>query len=315
MLYIKETEVGSLITMPEAIHAVEDAFQRLGQRSAVNIPRSRVRLPGHTLHVMSGGIPGIKLTGLKAYTTTRYGAQFVVLLFHADTGDLIAMIEADRLGQIRTGAASGVATKYMAREDAVSVGVIGTGWQARSQLAAVCSVRDVTNAKAFGRDGARRETFCHEMAEELCISVTPVETPQECVSEADIVVTITNSDQPVLEGTWLKPGTHVNAAGSNALNRREIDTDTIKRSKVIAVDSREQARVECGDLLNSVEMGLLHWENIYELADITVGHISGRIDTTDITLYESQGLAIEDVAVAAVVFEQAKNVGAGQEIS
>ncbi len=314
MLYITEDEVGRLLSMDEAISAVDDAFRSLGTGSAVNIPRSRVRLPGHTLHVLSGGIPRLNVTGLKAYTTTRHGARFVVLLFKADTGDLLATIEADRLGQMRTGAASGVATKYMAREDAARVGVIGTGWQARSQLAAVCGVRGVTSAKAFGRDRSRLETYCREMTEQLGIHVQPTDTAKDCAAEADIVITITSAARPVLEGAWLAPGTHVNAAGSNALLRSEIDFETVKRSRVVAVDSREQARVECGDLLAPVEMGYLHWDRVYELADVAAGHVPGRIDPADITLFESQGLAVEDVAVAAVVFERAKAEGAGRQI-
>ena len=314
MLYITEDEVGRLLSMDEAISAVDDAFRSLGTGSAVNIPRSRVRLPGHTLHVLSGGIPRLNVTGLKAYTTTRHGARFVVLLFKADTGDLLATIEADRLGQMRTGAASGVATKYMAREDAARVGVIGTGWQARSQLAAVCGVRGVTSAKAFGRDRSRLETYCREMTEQLGIHVQPTDTAKDCAAEADIVITITSAARPVLEGAWLAPGTHVNAAGSNALLRSEIDVETVKRSRVVAVDSREQARVECGDLLAPVEMGYLHWDRVYELADVAAGHVPGRIDPADITLFESQGLAVEDVAVAAAVFERAKAEGAGRQI-
>ena len=314
MLYIREEEVGSLLSMDQAIGAVEAAFHGLGTGSAVNIPRSRVRLPGHTLHVMSGGIPELNLTGLKAYTTTRHGARFVVLLFQSDTGEALAAIEADRLGQMRTGAASGVATKYMAREDAAVVGIIGTGWQARSQLAAVCGVRDVTSVKAFGRDRSRREDYCREMSDVLGIPVQPVESACACVDEADVVITVTSAARPVLEGAWLAPGTHVNAAGSNALVRSEIDVETVRRSRVVAVDSREQARIECGDLLEPVEKGLLHWDRVVELADVVAGHAPGRIEPGDITLFESQGLAVEDVAVAAVVYERAKAEGAGQAV-
>ncbi len=314
MLYIREEEVGGLLSMDVALRAVEAAFRELGTGSAVNIPRSRVRLPGHTLHVMSGGIPELNLTGLKAYTTTRHGARFVVLLFRADSGEPLAAIEADRLGQMRTGAASGVATKYMAREDAASVGVIGTGWQARSQLAAVCGVRAVKSVNAFGRDRTRREDYCREMSEVLGIPVQPVESARACVEEADVVITITSAAQPVLEGAWLAPGAHVNAAGSNALVRSEIDEETVRRTRVVAVDSREQAKVECGDLLEPVEKGLLHWDRVHELADVVAGHVPGRIEPADITLFESQGLAVEDVAVAAAIYERAKAEGVGQRI-
>ncbi len=312
MLYIEEEDVAGLLSMEEALGAVEDTFKWLGAGGGVNIPRSRVRLPGHTLHVMSAGIPALNLTGLKAYTTTRHGARFVVLLFQADTGELLAMIEADRLGQMRTGAASGVATKYMAREDAATVGVIGTGWQARSQLAAVCGVRKVTSVRAFGRDRPRREAYCREMSDELGLSVQPVESSRACVDEADVVITVTSASQPVLEGSWLAPGTHVNAAGSNALVRSEIDEETVRRASVVAVDSREQARMECGDLLAPVEKGLLQWDSMTELADIVAGHAPGRKEPGDITLFESQGLAAEDVAVASVVYEKAKANGAAR---
>ncbi|MCY4544196.1 MAG: ornithine cyclodeaminase family protein [Gemmatimonadetes bacterium] len=311
MLYIKEEEVRGLLSMDAAVRAVEEAFRGLGTGSAVNIPRSRVRLPGHTLHVMSGGIPELNLTGLKAYTTTRHGARFLVLLFKADTGEPLAAIEADRLGQMRTGAASGVATKYMARDDAATVGVIGTGWQARSQLAAVCEVRKVTGVKAYGRDRTRREAYCSEMSEALGVPVRPVDSARACVEEVDVVITITSAARPVLEGAWLSPGAHVNAAGSNALVRSEIDAETVRRASVVTVDSREQARVECGDLLESVEKGHLQWDRIHELADVVAGHVPGRTDSDDITLFESQGLAVEDVAVAAVVYERAKAEGAG----
>ncbi len=313
MLYIDEEEVGRFLSMDAAVRAVEEAFRGLGTGSAVNIPRSRVRLPGHTLHVMSGGIPALNLTGLKAYTTTRHGAKFVVLLFQADTGELLAAIEADRLGQMRTGAASGVATKYMAREDAATVGVVGTGWQARSQLAAVCAVRKVADVKAYGRDRLRREAYCREMSEALDVPVRPVDSARACVEEADVVITITSAAQPVLEGAWLAPGTHVNAAGSNALLRSEIDTETVRRARVVAVDSREQARMECGDLLEPVETGLLQWDRVHELADVVAGHVPGRIGSDDITLFESQGLAVEDVAAGAVVYKRAKAEGAGRQ--
>lgn len=314
MLYVKEDQVGRVLSMDDALRAVEQAFIGLGTGTAVNIPRSRVRLPDHTLHVMSAGIPALNLTGLKAYTTTRHGAKFVVLLFQADTGEPLAAIEADYLGQMRTGAASGVATKYMAREDSESVGVIGTGWQARSQLAAVCGVREVTSVKAFGRDRTRRETYCREMSEALGVQVQPVDSARACTEEVDVVITITSAAQPVLEGAWLAPGTHVNAAGSNALVRSEIDMETVRRARVVAVDSREQARMECGDLLEPVEKGILHWDRVHELADVVAGHVPGRAEPGDITLFESQGLAVEDVAVASVIYERAKADGVGQQV-
>jgi len=241
MLFINEDQVSRLLSMDDALRALEQAFGGLGTGKAVNIPRSRVRLPGHTLHVMSGGMPALNLTGLKAYTTTRHGANFVVLLFQTDTGELLAAIEADRLGQMRTGAASGVATKYMAREDAETVGVIGTGWQARSQLAAVCAVCAVTSVKAYGRDRARRETYCREMSEALGVPVQPVEEAPRAAQDVDIVLCMTNTNVPVIDGSWLEPGQYIiSVIGSNIelvksgnldKPRREIDDGTLDRMR------------------------------------------------------------------------------------
>lgn len=300
--------------MSEAIEAVDEVFRLHGQGKAVNIARSRVRLPNNVLHVMSGGVPSLNVTGLKSYTTTPNGAQFVVLLYQADSGELLAIIEADKLGQTRTGAASGVASRYMARKDAKTVGMIGTGWQARSQLAAVCGVREIDSVKAFGRNADRRKSYCEDMSEELGIPVLPADSAEDAVHGADIVVTVTNARDPVLSGEWLKPGAHVNAAGSNALIRSEIDTEVVRRASLITVDSRETAQKECGDLLVPIERGMIHWDQVRELSDVVAGHISGRQTEDDITLFESQGLAIEDMAVAAHVYRRAIAEDVGQAI-
>lgn len=313
MIYIKEEDVGRLLPMSVALEAVEEVLRLHGQGKAVNIARSRVRLPNNVLHVMSGGVPDLNITGLKAYTTTPHGAQFVVLLYQADSGELLAILEADKLGQTRTGAASGVATKYMARSDASTVGIIGTGWQARSQLAAVCGVRSITSVKAYSRQVERRQTYCHEMSDELGIPVEPAESAEEAVRDADVVVTITNARTPVLFGEWLKPGVHVNAAGSNALIRCEIDTEVVKRASLITADSKDTAKIECGDLLAPIERGMIHWDQVRELSDVVAGHIPGRQSAEDLTLFESQGLAIEDMAVAARVYQKAIEEGIGEK--
>ena len=314
MIYLKEEDVDRLLTMPVALEAVEEVLRFHGEGKAVNIARSRVRLPNNVLHVMSGGVPDLNVTGLKSYTTTPHGAQFLILLYQADTGACLAIIEADKLGQTRTGATSGVATKYMAKSDAQTVGIIGTGWQAISQLAAVCGVRSITSVKAYSRDTQRRQSYCNAMTDELGIPVEPVESAEQAVRSADVVVTVTNAREPVLFGEWLAPGAHVNAAGSNALIRCEIDTKTVKRSSLITVDSKDTAKIECGDLLVPIERGMIHWDQVRELSDVVAGHIQGRQSENDITLFESQGLAIEDVAVAARVYQHALAEGVGQTI-
>ncbi len=302
--------------MGDAVACVERALRLLAEDQAVNLPRQRIRVDKLLLHVLPAGSAELGYVGLKAYTTGPSGARFYFLQFDAKSGELVAMMQADRLGQIRTGAASGVATKFMAREDATRVGIYGTGWQARAQLQAIAEVRPIVSMVAYGRDAARREKFCSEMTEELGVPVRPVETPEEVPQDADIVVTATNAREPVLRGAWLKPGQHVNAIGSNALHRIEIDEEAVTRMSFIAADAIDQAKIECGDLAAVVEAGKLSWDGVHEIADVVGGKVTARRGPDDITLFESQGLAIEDVAVAKHVYEagSAKGMGTVLEI-
>jgi alanine dehydrogenase len=293
-LFLDEHQVTNILTMEMAIAAVEEALKQHGLGTAINNPRTRVRLPSGQLHMMGAALP---------------------MLYSTDTGELMALLQADRLGQMRTGAASGVATRYMARADARSVGIFGTGWQARSQLEAVCAVRQIQAIKAFGRDATRRQTFCAEMTQQLGIPVKPADTAEAAVNGTDVVITSTNAREPLFDGNWLEPGAHVNAIGSNALIRREIDDTAVRRSALIVVDSKEQARLECGDLLGPLERGLIHWEQVRELGDVVAGFIPGRRQASDVTLFESHGLAIWDLAAGMAVYDVAKAKGIGREIA
>jgi ornithine cyclodeaminase/alanine dehydrogenase-like protein (mu-crystallin family) len=252
--------------------------------------------------------------GLKAYATVRGGTKFVVLLFSAETGALLAVIEADRLGQMRTGAASGVATKHLARPDADRVGCYGTGWQARSQLEAVCAVRRVREIRVYGRDAERRARFAEDMAPALGVSVVPVDRPELAARDASILVTITSARTPVLEGAWIAPGAHVNAAGSNALQRAELDVAAVRRAGVVVTDSIEQARLECGDLVAALEQGAIRWDDVRELGEVVAGRHPGRTGADEVTLFESQGVAMEDVAVAVRLVARARERRVGTEI-
>jgi ornithine cyclodeaminase/alanine dehydrogenase-like protein (mu-crystallin family) len=310
-LYLKEEEVARLLMMEQAIEAVEDAFRQIGAGRATNNPRTRVRLPKGMLHLMAGALPDSGVMGFKAYTSFRGVARFLFLLYSAESGDLLALMEADKLGQMRTGAASGVATKHLAREEAATVGIFGTGWQARSQLMAVCAVRPIQLVKAYGRNPERREVFCQEMSEELKVKVQAATRPEEALEGADIIITATTSREPVFSGAALSPGVHLNAIGSNSLIRRELDEEAVGRSDLIVVDSKDQAKLEAGDFLPLIERGKLHWEKIYELGEIVVGRVKERQNPDQITLFKSLGLAIEDVAVGLKVYEQAKQAGIG----
>jgi ornithine cyclodeaminase len=314
-LFLDEQQVTELLSMDMAIAAVEDALKQQGLGTAINNSRTRVRLPTGQLHMMGAALPTRGVIGYKAYTAFKGKVRFHVMLYSTETGELLAMLQGDRLGQMRTGAASGVATKYLARDNARSVGIFGTGWQARSQLEAVCAVRSIQAVRAYGRDATRRQTFCSEMSQRLRIAVEPATTPEAAVKEMDIVITSTNARDPLFDGNWLEPGVHINAIGSNALIRREIDDTSVRRSALIVVDSKEQAHAECGDLLGALERGLIHWQQIRELGDVVAGFIPGRRQASDITLFESHGLAIWDLAAGMAVYEAARAKGIGRKVA
>lgn len=313
-LYVNEDQVAQLLTMEEAIGAVEEAFRMYGEGQAVNTPRSRIRLGHGMLHLMAAALPQRGVMGFKAYTTFRGAARFLFLLYSTENGDLLALMEADKLGQMRTGATTGLATKFMARADARTLGMFGAGWQARSQLEAVCAVRPIERVKVFSRHAERRQAFCREMSERLQVDVQSVTEPDDVLDGVDIIVTATTSRQPVFDGQKLPGGVHINAIGSNSLIRREIDSETVSRCDLIVVDSRDQAKREAGDLLPVIERGRLNWEQVHELREVVVGRVPGRRRNEEITLFKSLGLALEDVALGKLVYEKAIAQRVGEEV-
>jgi alanine dehydrogenase len=314
VLLLNEDDVRQLLTMDAALEAVESGLRRVALDEAQNVPRTRCQTDHVMLHVLSASAKSLGVLGFKAYTTTRQGAQFMVSLYDGRTGALLALIQADFLGQVRTGAASGVATKYMARPEAGTVGLFGTGKQARTQIEAVCKVRPVRRVHVYSRSEDNRRRFAAEMSEVCKTDVIPVARPEQAAEDLDVVITATTSREPVLNGAWLAQGTHLNVVGSNFQGKAEVDSGTLRRSNVIIVDSKEQARLEAGDLLPALEEGVIHWTDIHELGQVVVGRYSGRKHPQDITLFKSLGIGIEDVAVAARVYARAKEVEAGRTI-
>ena len=314
-LLLTEADVKKILTMPLALEAVEDSFRRLAGGTAILHYRQRLHLPGKgILNHMAAADGSSGYMGLKVYSIARGVARFVVPLFSAESGQMVALIEADYLGQMRTGAASGVATRLMAREDARTAAILGTGLQARTQLEAVASVRKLTNVRAFSRNASRREAYAREMTEWLHIPVKAVSSAEEAVRGVDIVITSTNSKDPVLEGWWLEPGMHINAIGVNVAQRRELDTEAVRRSDVIAADSREQSEIEAGDLIQAFGDDASQWNRVHEFSDIVAGKQFGRTNRTQITLFKSNGVATEDIVVAGRVYELARERGMGREI-
>jgi alanine dehydrogenase len=227
---------------------------------------------------------------------------------------LLALIESDFLGMIRTGAASGVATKYLARADADTLAIFGTGWQAQGQVLAIAEVRPLKQVRVFSRDAAHRQKFVEEMAGQVEAELVASESPAEALDGASIVATATTARDPVFPSDAVADGTHINAAGSNALIRREIDERLVRRAGLVVVDSRTQARNECGDLLIPTERGWLDWDQLPELSAIVAGHARGRQSDAEITLFESQGLGLQDVAMAGHVYQKAVDAGLGQQV-
>ncbi len=314
MLYLTEQDVDRLLPMDDALREVEAALRDLGEGKAENRPRQRVRGAHSVLNVMPASWPRRGYLGFKEYVVSRDGARFWFHLFDGATGTPLALMQANRLGQRRTGAASGVATKFLARPDAGTVGIVGAGWQAESQLEALCRVRGIREVRCYSREASRRHSFAERMAQRLGVQVRATASPREAIEGADIVVTVTDSEKPVVSGDWLEPGVHINAVGANRLGSRELDVEVIRRCTFIAADSVEQARVEAGDLAQPAAGGLLDWADVHELGDVVCGKLKGRRKAKDVTLFKSLGLALEDVAVGALVYERARKEGVGAEV-
>jgi alanine dehydrogenase len=309
-LMLSEEDVRVVLDMPTTIEAVEESFRHQAAGDSWPQPRRRLELPDRVfLNYMAAADRAGGWMGLKIYTVARGKARFVVLLYSATTGEL-----ADFLGQMRTGAATGIATKYMSRPDARFAGIIGTGLQARTQLQAIGEVRRFERVRAFGRDPVRRADFCSEMSQRLGMQIVAATSAEEAVRDADVVVTITNSIKPVLSAAWLAPGTHVNAVGANFAFRRELEPDVVSRAAVIAVDSKEQAQIEAGDLIEPFKQDPSGWDRVCELAQIVSGKLPGRGGADQITLFKSVGIATWDIAVAARVFERAEHEGLGRQV-
>jgi len=237
-----------------------------------------------------------------------------VPLFRSTTGEMAALIEADALGQLRTGAASGVATKYLANANARTACIVGTGYQARTQLEAVAAVRRLERVRAFGRDPERRAKFCREMSERIGVAVEPMNSGHEAVRGADIIVTATSATNVVLEGAWLTPGMHINAMGANWPQKRELDAAAVARASKVVVDSIEQSKMEAGDLIQAFGEDQSRWSAVQELSKIVAGKAPGRSNTDQITLFKSNGIATWDLAAAVRVYEMAVARGMGQSI-
>jgi ornithine cyclodeaminase/alanine dehydrogenase-like protein (mu-crystallin family) len=307
-LYLSESDVESLITAGEAVPAIEACFLRMASGAVENVPRRRLRLDDGYFAVMSAADSELGYAGVKAYTVAAGRAAFAVLLFDSGTGELAAVLEANTLGQRRTGAATGVAAKYLARPGARTLGVLGCGWQAESQVDAIrATVPTIETVVAYCRTPETLRAFCEK------VDAKAAESHREAATQ-DIVVTVTTSRDPVVRGEWLQEGALVCAVGANDPSKRELDNVVLERATLVCCDSREQARIESGDLIEPVASGVLDWLEVHELHEVVAGELLGRQSETDIIVFKSNGLAAWDVAIGAEVLGRARERGLGREV-
>jgi ornithine cyclodeaminase/alanine dehydrogenase-like protein (mu-crystallin family) len=315
-LHINESEVKSIFTMPLAIEAVESISKRQAAGEVLVHPRRRFELPGGSFfhHMAAADVPG-GFVATKQYTYVGGKLKFLVSLFSSETGDLLALIEADNLGQMRTGAASGVATKYLARKDAKTAAIIGTGGQAKTQLEAVAAVRKLDGVKVYSRDAERREKFAREMSERIGVGVNAVASSAEATADSAIICTATNAGQPVVNGDAILPGAHLNAIGANHMRKRELDAETVAKCSRIFVDSIEQSRQEAGDLVLGFAGHEQRWDTVRELSSLVAGICPGRTEESEITLFKSNGIAAWDLAAAVLLHRLAQERKLGRPLS
>tara|TARA_Y100000590_G_scaffold444909_1_gene576287 strand:+ start:964 stop:1908 length:945 start_codon:yes stop_codon:yes gene_type:complete len=311
-LFISEQDVNSLLDMSAAIDAVEDVIRWQGQGKAGVLPRSRLEQAGVVMNVMAGAVEPLGRAGLKAYTS---GSRMIVNLFDMETGELLAVIEAGRLGQIRTGAATGVSVRYLSRPDANTLGLIGTGYQAETQLEAVAEVANLSTVKVYSRQPENRANFIAKMSSRLDCRIVEAKSARDAGEGSDIVVTATNALEPVLSAQCLRPGVHVVAMGGNRLTVQEIETDALGMFDLIAVDDLKQGKIESADLIAGVHNGYFDWADMVMLGEVVAGLCAGRTDQCERTLFKSLGIGTWDVAVADLVFKRATSEGFGRRIA
>ena len=310
-IFLSESDVKQLLSVDMAMEAVESAHRDLALGLAQDTPRARTRLPQTVLHMLQGALPAQGVIGYKAYTTNRSGNRFLVHLFDSASGVLQAIIEADYLGMVRTGAASGVAAKWLARPESRVAGVFGSSWQAEGHVRAICAALPLQQVKVFGRNREKLAAFCARMQAATGVEVVPAASAEATVCGSDLLGTVTTATVPLFDADWLERGTHINAAGSNALIRQELSEAAVRRCGVVCVDAVPTALAEAGDLLPLLEKGRLHARQLIELGDVMIARRAGRQSPDEITLFESQGMAIQDLALCIRVLAAARERGLG----
>ena len=315
--FLSSQEIDPLLSMKDYIETIESAYQQMGQGGTTMLPRIKLdtsRKPGF-LKILPASFSELAVAGIHAYTVSGIGTfTKVIFLFDTNTGDLQAVIESDRIGWLVPGALSAVATKYLAKKGAKVMAIFGSGRQAKSQLPAVALVRDLELIKVYSPQKKHRDQYCEEMRNLLNLNVLPVDSPEEAVKGSEIISTTSNSSTPVFDGNLIEQGTHINAIGAHDPDRRELDSVSVQRSKLVA-DSKDRVLKEEGEVLIPIKEGLIKPDHIYgELGEVIAGKKQGRKDEKEITLFLSGGIGIEYVAIAARIYQLALKEKIGQEL-
>ncbi len=323
-LILSLDDVKSVLAMGPCIDAVEEAFRQYSLGNVVQPTRPTIRIAEHRalINAMPAYIGGVEALGVK-WVGGYLGnpalglpvVQAIIILNDGTNMSPLAVMNGTYITAVRTGAAAGVATRHLARADAATAGIIGAGVQAKTQLEAVCAVRPITSARVYDVFPEAAAKFAAEMSARLGITVTAAATAEEAVRGVDVICTASTSKTPVVLGEWLKAGAHINGIGSHSTDARELDTASVVRSRVI-VDTMDAAMAEAGDILMPIAEGAITADHIAgELGDVITGKIPGRSSETEITLFKSQGLAIQDVATAQLVYKAAVAQGIGVEVN
>ena len=313
-LFLRDEHVAQCVTMDAMLESIENMQAHYGKGEAYNLGRRKIIAETGMLSVMGGGLYFDGVLGVKTYTVVKGSYSFQVSLYDAATGKLLCYTQANRLGQLRTGATTGVAVKHLSNDAPITVGIVGTGGQAPTQLQAVAKVREITGVKAFSRNAERREQFAARMSDSLGVDVKPADTNKDAVSGCDLVISIAATTEPVIRGDWLKDGSTVVGAGPTTWRASEVDERTLSRADKLFVDSLEQAPIEAGDLAAAVDKGLLNWSQLTELRYAVSGAISGRDNADQIVYAKLMGTGVADVAAAKLAYDCAREQGLGTEV-
>jgi ornithine cyclodeaminase len=314
-LWIGEQDAAALLTLPEAIDVLAGAYRLQAAGEAASMSRVHLLVGGQAiLHAVGGSMAGAGVAGTKTWLYTPGGAAPLLVLFALADGRLLGVIEAFAMGQLRTAATSGLATRLLAREDASSLALVGTGKQAFTQAMAVAAVRPIDEVRVVGRDGARRGAMAERLREQLDASVLEFDDVARAVQGAAVVTTITRAAEPILSGAAISAGTHINAVGAIVPSRRELDESAIARADVIVADSVAQVREDAGELLAAAAVGALDWADVRgldEVVDEPTGSLRGA---DEVTLFKAVGVGLADVALGVELLSRARAAGAGRPL-